>query len=131
MPQSKSTFAKVCNTATTQAKSMHYSTRIVNNSVINNGQNTNWKLDFYKFKNLSYAQVVKLPIKKQKTGDNNVKNKVKVCRPPLKVTVAKVGKLIVPKSTAPCSSTTYTSRKPSLRGKVSENSGGIKCHNRF
>ena len=131
MPQNKSIFANVCNTVTTQAKSIHHSTRIVNNSVSNNGQSTNWKLDFYKFTNLSYAQVVKLPIKKKKTGDYNVTNKIKVCRPPLKVTVAKVGQVITPKSTASCSSTICTSRKPSRRCKVSENNGGIQCYNRF
>ena len=38
-----------------------YNTKIVSNSHALNGVSTNWKLDVYKYKNYSYAQVVKCP----------------------------------------------------------------------
>ena len=38
-----------------------YNTKIVSNSHALNGVSTNWKLDVYKYKNYSYAQVVKFP----------------------------------------------------------------------
>ena len=40
----------------------HYETGIVRNSLENAGDSTNWRLDYYKFKHLSFAQVLKRTI---------------------------------------------------------------------
>ena len=68
MPSQKSTCTTWSHTGTVQSHCVNkYPTKVVNTSQNYVGVSSNWKLDYYKFKNMSFAQVLKRAISKKQT----------------------------------------------------------------
>ena len=69
MPSPKSTLSTLCYNGEGHTQSLtKYVTRVVDTSRKHVGVSSNWKLDYYKFKNMSFAQVLKKTIQNQKSN---------------------------------------------------------------
>ena len=109
-------------------KNTVYKTRIVNTNIQNNGSSASWRSDYYMFKGLTYAQIVRLPA----TKDQN--NSQKPSATKLKCQVRTEDLAVSPSraQVAPIVKTPCTSNQRKRGDKVIVNSYcPVSCHKKF
>ena len=133
MPSKKSTCSTCSHTSSSHPHGVtKYVTKIVNTSQKYAGVSSDWKLDYYKFKNLSFAQVLKRTISRRKSNQAATQSnhipvvvKTKVYEPPRPKSVKNGSdKAVGFKNNYLQKAVKTTSNKLSV-----DNS--LPCHNRF
>ena len=128
MPKNQSTVSAVSKVKVnlTPQKSQ-YRTRAIKNS----GESANWRLDLYKSNDSSFAKVLNLAIKNNRMVKHKEVSKAKLGEPLPQVKHYKQYGKKKPVTVSPSSHVKSSKRKPIKNCKVSEQTAGIPCKNRF